>query len=84
MYGSESVDTVNKQRDIEFLPNDEPLREDVSRLGRIVGEMLAEQHGADFLDTIERLRMTAIRLRATDAPPTELARELAGTAPARS
>jgi len=73
---------VNKQRDIEFLPNDEPLREDVSRLGRIVGEMLAEQHGADFLDTIERLRMTAIRLRATDAPPTELARELAGTAPA--
>ena len=66
---------MNKQhRDIEFLPNDGPLREDVGRLGRIVGEMLAEQHGADFLGTVERLRTTAIHLRSTDSPPTELAR----------
>jgi phosphoenolpyruvate carboxylase len=36
---------LNQQRDVEFLPNDGPLREDVNRLGRIVGEMLAEQHG---------------------------------------
>jgi len=73
---------VNKQRDIEFLPNDGPLREDVHRLGGIVGEMLAEQHGADFLATIERLRTTAIRLRATGAEPTELAEQLTGLEPA--
>ncbi|HEX3125389.1 MAG TPA: phosphoenolpyruvate carboxylase, partial [Rhodanobacteraceae bacterium] len=44
--------------------------------------MLAEQHGDDFLGTVERLRTTAIRLRANGTPPTELAQELAGTGPA--
>jgi len=73
---------LNQQRDIEFLPNDGPLREDVNRLGRIVGEMLAEQHGDEFLATVERLRTTAIQLRASEAGPEPLAAELAGLAPA--
>ena len=30
-------------RDPEFLPHDDPLREDVRRLGALVGQMLAEQ-----------------------------------------
>jgi len=72
---------VNKLRDIEFLPNDGPLREYVHRLGGIVGEMLAEQHGPEFLATIERLRTTAIRLRATGADATELAQQLTGLEP---
>ena len=75
---------MNQQRDIEFLPNDGPLREDVNRLGRIVGEMLAEQHGSEFFDTVERLRTTAIQLRATSAGPEQLAGQLAGLAPAEA
>jgi phosphoenolpyruvate carboxylase len=73
---------LNQQRDIEFLPNDAPLREDVNRLGRAVGAMLAEQEGAAFLATVENLRTTAIALRASDAPPATLAQALAGLEPA--
>jgi phosphoenolpyruvate carboxylase len=69
---------LNPQREVEFLPNDGPLRDDVNRLGRIVGEMLAEQHGSEFFDTVERLRTTAIELRAANAGPTELSRQLVG------
>jgi len=72
---------ANKRLDIEFLPNDGPLRDDVNRLGRIVGEMLAEQHGGGFFDTVERLRTTAIELRAADAGPAELVRQLDGLEP---
>jgi len=69
------------ERETEFLANDAPLREDVSRLGRIVGEMLAEQHGAEFLAVVERLRTTAISLRASHSDPAELSRALAGLDP---
>jgi phosphoenolpyruvate carboxylase len=72
---------LKPQRDVEFLPNDGPLREDVNRLGRIVGEMLAEQHGREFFDTVEELRTSAIELRATDAGPAELVYQLAGLEP---
>jgi len=72
---------LNPQRDVEFLPNDGPLREDVNRLGRIVGEMLAEQHGREFFDTVEELRTSAIELRAKDAGPAELVYQLAGLEP---
>jgi phosphoenolpyruvate carboxylase len=37
--------------------------------------------GDDFLDTVERLRTTAIRLRANGSAAHELAQELAGTGP---
>jgi phosphoenolpyruvate carboxylase len=75
---------VNQLRDIEFLPNDGPLREDVNRLGRIVGAMLAEQEGSEFFDAVERLRTTAIALRTSNADPAALAGELAGLDPAKA
>ena len=34
---------MNSPRSLEFAPPDVPLREDVRRLGTLVGEMLAEQ-----------------------------------------
>ena len=71
---------MNQER-VEFLPNDGPLRDDVNRLGRIVGQMLAEQHGGEFFDTVERLRTTAIELRAANAGPADLARQLGGLDP---
>ncbi len=65
-----------KRRDIDFLPNDGPLRDDVRRLGAIVGDMLAEQQGTDFLARVEAIRTAAIRLRDAGAKPEALADEL--------
>lgn len=50
-------------RDVDFPGKDEPLREDVSRLGRLVGEILAEQGGEALFDRVERARRAAIRRR---------------------
>ncbi|MFN3965670.1 MAG: phosphoenolpyruvate carboxylase [Silanimonas lenta] len=68
-------------RDIDFPPTDARLREDVGRLGALVGEILAEQLGEDFLARVERVRRAAIRRREAGAPLAELAAELAGVEP---
>ena len=50
-------------RRIELPEKDRPLRADVSLLGSLVGDMLAEQHGAALLETVEAVRKAAIRRR---------------------
>lgn len=65
-------------RDIDLPPSDQPLREDVRRLGALVGEILAEQVGAEFLAEVERIRVAAIRRREQGAPLDELAEHLSG------
>lgn len=65
-------------RRVETLPQDEPLREDVRRLGSVVGEMLAEQYGPEFLSYVEAVRTGAIRRREQGEAPDALARQLAG------
>ena len=55
-------------RDIDLPPTDALLREDVKRLGALVGEILAEQVSADFLADVEALRIAAIRRREAGAP----------------
>ncbi len=62
----------------EFLPHDGPLREDVGRLGAMVGRMLAEQGGATFFERVEQVRLAAIRRRREGASVDELAGSLAG------
>jgi len=47
-------------REIYFPEKDQPLRDDVSVLGTLVGEMLAEQQGSQFLQQVEAVRRTAI------------------------
>jgi len=71
-------------RNIEFPATDEPLREDVNRLGALVGEVLADQLGSDFLADVEQVRMAAIRRRERNASTDELAALLRDAAPARS
>ena len=44
-------------RDIDLPPTDALLRDDVKRLGALVGEILAEQVSADFLAQVEALRI---------------------------
>jgi phosphoenolpyruvate carboxylase len=42
-------------------PKDAPLREDVRLLGRILGDTVREQQGAEVFDIIERIRLASIR-----------------------
>lgn len=74
------TDTIDESlRTIEFAANDQFLREDVKRLGAMVGEILAEQRSPDFLAEVERLRRAAITRREDAEPVAELADALAGT-----
>ncbi|WP_266168351.1 phosphoenolpyruvate carboxylase [Dyella subtropica] len=69
---------MNQQRSPEFAPHDAPLREDVRRLGTLVGSMLAEQVSPDFFDEVERIRTAAIARRHEGAPLALLAGLLTG------
>lgn len=69
---------MEANRESEFLPHDGPLREDVGRLGAMVGQMLAEQGGAAFFERVEQVRIAAIRRRREGASVAELAASLAG------
>ena len=71
-------------RDLEFAPTDRPLREDVKQLGALVGEILAEQVGPEFLAEVERIRRAAIRRRESGARVDELATFLAGATQQRA
>jgi phosphoenolpyruvate carboxylase len=68
---------TRKLRAIEFPPTDDPLREDVRRLGELVGQVLVDQAGEAFFAHVERTRAAAIRRREDDGPLDELATELA-------
>lgn len=70
-------DTAAPLRDIDTPPTDAPLREDVRHLGALVGEVLADQVGPDFLAEVERIRRAAIGRRERGAPLDALVDELA-------
>ena len=50
-------------RSVIFEAQDQPLREDVSLLGRLVGEMLSDQLGTSFFELLEEVRRCAIARR---------------------
>jgi phosphoenolpyruvate carboxylase len=64
-------------REIEFVETDALLRDDVRRLGAMVGQMLAEQQSPAFLDQVESVRRMAIARREDDEPVDALAARLA-------
>ena len=69
----------NPLRDqLEFADTDTLLRDDVRRLGAMVGEMLAEQVSDAFLQQVEQLRRIAIARREQGQPVDALATRLAG------
>ena len=65
---------------LEFADTDALLRDDVRRLGAMVGTMLAEQVSPAFLARVEQLRREAIARREQGLPVDELADDLAATA----
>lgn len=62
----------------EFATPDLPLRDDVRRLGALVGRMLAEQVSPDFLAQVEAIRTAAIARRQKGETTEHLAATLAG------
>ena len=48
---------------LDFAESDTLLRDDVRRLGAMVGDMLAEQVSPEFLQQVEALRRIAIARR---------------------
>src|SRR5690606_16570974 len=76
-----SNDRAPLRADLEFADTDALLREDVRRLGAMVGEMLAEQVSPALLEQVEAVRRAAIARRENDAPVDALAAELAQVTP---
>lgn len=68
-------------RDVEFPPSDAGLRDDVRRLGALVGELLEEQVGPAFLAEVEAIRGSAIRRREQGESTVELQARLSGLTP---
>ncbi|MCL1635767.1 phosphoenolpyruvate carboxylase [Luteimonas sp. SX5] len=64
-------------REIEFSETDALLRDDVRRLGAMVGEMLAEQVSSALLEQVESVRRMAIARRENAEPMDALVERLA-------
>jgi phosphoenolpyruvate carboxylase len=62
---------------LEFPEKDLPLKDDVRRLGVLVGDMLREQAGERFFGLVESTRKLAVAARERGGPTDELARRLA-------
>jgi len=61
-----------KRDQIDFPPRHEPLRDDVSLLGSLVGEMLREQCGDGLFERIDGARTAAIERRSGQGDAREL------------
>ncbi len=66
---------------VVFATPDLPLRDDVRRLGAMVGDLLSEQVSPAFLDEVEDVRTAAIARRESQAPLATLSTQLAGRTP---
>jgi phosphoenolpyruvate carboxylase len=63
----------NRGEDVEA---DARLREDIRLLGRILGDTVRDQEGADVFDLVERIRQTSIRFHRDDDKPARRELEL--------
>jgi phosphoenolpyruvate carboxylase len=60
---------TNRSEDIAALEEDVRLRTDIRLLGRILGDTVRDQEGADVFDLVERIRQTSIRFHRDDDEP---------------
>jgi phosphoenolpyruvate carboxylase len=63
-FDKNHVDDKDKDRPVK----DDPLREDIRLLGRMLGDTLREQEGEPTFDLVETIRQTAIRFRREQDP----------------
>src|SRR6476661_1315234 len=66
---SETESRVNRAEDAQALEEDTRLRTDIRLLGRILGDTVRDQEGADVFDLVERIRQTSIRFHRDDDRP---------------
>src|ERR1700692_159810 len=59
----------NRVEDAQALEEDTRLRNDIRLLGRILGDTVRDQEGADVFDLVERIRQTSIRFHRDDDRP---------------
>ena len=60
-----------RRQDITFEDKDQALRGDVRTLGAMVGDLIREQIGDEFYETVESARLSAIRRRENNEIPGE-------------
>ena len=76
---TQTTPVTDSLRAIDLSDTDQPLRDDVNRVGALVGEIIAEQEGSAFFDEVERIRRSAITHRETGADLEPLERDLANS-----
>jgi phosphoenolpyruvate carboxylase len=59
----------NRADEVLALEEDARLRNDIRLLGRILGDTVRDQEGADVFDLVERIRQTSIRFHRDDDRP---------------
>ena len=57
IYPQKTPVHMTEIRSVEFPVKDRPLRDDVSVLGQLLGEVLLEQHGPELLEQVELVRI---------------------------
>src|SRR6201989_2998736 len=62
--------------EVSALEADARLRNDIRLLGRILGDTVRDQEGADVFDLVERIRQTSIRFHRDDDKPARRELEL--------
>src|SRR5215217_3212891 len=66
---SETEARSNRSDEALALEEDARLRTDIRLLGRILGDTVRDQEGADVFDLVERIRQTSIRFHRDDDKP---------------
>src|SRR5580700_5677309 len=66
----------NRLEDAQALEEDTRLRNDIRLLGRILGDTVRDQEGADVFDLVERIRQTSIRFHRDEDRPARRELEL--------
>ncbi len=66
-----SIKKTLRHQDITFEDKDQALRDDVRTLGAMVGDLIREQIGDEFYETVEAARLRAIRRRENNEIPGE-------------
>src|SRR5215475_12624963 len=66
---SETEVRAKRAEEALALEEDARLRNDIRLLGRILGDTVRDQEGADVFDLVERIRQTSVRFHRDDDKP---------------
>src|SRR5215216_5924678 len=77
---SETEARSNRAEEALALEEDARLRNDIRLLGRILGDTVRDQEGADVFDLVERIRQTSIRFHRDDDRPARRGSKSSSTA----